>query len=104
MSALARRVPLVLHFPERDGRNDGWGRFLELAADGARAATLTRLTKGDCLRVSFEAAGEKVELLRADVESVQRDLDGYFVAELRFLDEETRGRLAKAFLSLSASS
>ncbi|MFA6030231.1 MAG: hypothetical protein WC969_10280 [Elusimicrobiota bacterium] len=103
MTSSPRHVPLSFVFPESDGRMEGWGRFVELHAKGGRVATLTRLAKGDVVRLSFEAASEKAELSRADVLKVFRDLDGYFVAELRFLDEGLQARLAKALVALLAS-
>ncbi|MBI5244942.1 MAG: hypothetical protein HY922_14845 [Elusimicrobia bacterium] len=99
MSA-APHVPAALHFPDHDGRPEGWGRLLRLAANSAEIATLSKLVKGDTLRLSFEVQGESFELARADIQRVWRDADGYFVGEARFLDEEMKARLAKALLDL----
>lgn len=99
----APHVCAVLHFPDRDGRPEGWGRLLRLAANGADIATLSKLVRGDALRLSFEVQGESFELVRADLLRVWRDADGYFVGEARFLDEEMKARLAKALLDLLAA-
>ncbi|MEK9146456.1 MAG: hypothetical protein AAB339_12690 [Elusimicrobiota bacterium] len=96
-------VPLLLEFPESDGRPQSWGRFLELAATGGRMISQTRLSRGDGLRVSFSLPGESVSGLRADVLRARRDADGYFEAELRFLDEAVKVRLGRALTRLLAS-
>jgi len=96
----AAHVPASLHFPDSDGRPEGWGRFTRLAANGAELATLSRLAKGDALRLSFDVRQERFELARADVLGVWRDADGYFVAEMRFLDKEMRARLGRVLLEL----
>jgi hypothetical protein len=94
----AAHVPVSLHFPDADGRPEGWGRFIRLAANGAELATLSRLRKGDALRLSFEVQGEGFEQARADLLGVWRDADGYFVADVRFLDEEMKARLGRVLL------
>lgn len=97
-------VPAVLEFPESDGRPQGWGRFLEVAATGGRLLSQSRLSCGDSLRVSFSVPGESVSGLRADILRARRDADGYFEAELRFLDETVKVRLGRALTRLLASS
>lgn len=95
-----RHLPVSLQFPDGDGRPEAWGRFLRLAANGAELATTSRLDKGDVLRLGFEVQGERFELARAELLSAWKDADGYFVAEARFLDEDVRGRLGRALVSL----
>jgi len=97
-----RHLPVSLQFPDSDGRPEAWGRFLRLAANGGELATTARLNKGDTLRLGFEVQGERFELARADLLTAWRDRDGYFVAEVRFLDEDTRGRLGRALVGLLA--
>jgi hypothetical protein len=95
-------VPVSLNFPDSDGRPESWGRFLRLAANKAELATTARLVKGDVLRLGFEVGGERFELVRADLLSAWRDADGYFVGEVRFLDEDAKGRLGRALVGLLA--
>ncbi|MEI8192218.1 MAG: hypothetical protein WCI75_21135 [candidate division NC10 bacterium] len=97
MSA-APHVPVSIHFPDADGRPESWGRFVRLAANGAELATLSRLKKGDTLRLRFDVQDSGFELARADLLSVWRDADGYFVGEVRFLDSEVKARLARVLL------
>lgn len=96
----AVRLPVLVAFPEPAGRADGWGRFLELSAAGAKLSTLTRLSPRERVLLSFELAGERFRELAAEVTAASLDADGYCAAEVLFPDEVERRRLAKALLDL----
>lgn len=88
-------VPVALSFPPSSARQDGWGKLLGLTAGGAELTTAVRLVKDEGVLLSFELGGESFESLRARVVHAEED-DGHRRAELRFVDEAERRRLAKA--------
>lgn len=96
----AARLPVVISFPEAAARPDGWGRFEDLSAAGARLSTMTRLSEGERVLLSFELAGEAFAQAPAEVRRGELDSDGYCQAELAFRDEVMRRRLAKALVDL----
>jgi hypothetical protein len=96
----AATVPALLRFPPELARQDGWGRLQELSSSFAVVSTLTSLERRERVLLSFEVAGEKYRELPAEVVCAERDVDGYVVAELRFLDEVERRRLARTLLEV----
>lgn len=92
----AVRLPVLIAFPEPAARPEGWGRFEELSAAGARLSTLTALKTGEKVFLSFDLAGEAFAAAAAEVRRAETDPDGYCVAEAAFTDELCRRRLAKA--------
>ena len=95
-------TPVLLRFPGEVAREDGWGRFLDLAASSAKLCTQTPLREREKLRLSFEVNGERFSDLRAAVDSVDRDEDGFCCAGLRFEDEVEKRRLARVLADLLA--
>ena len=95
-------TPVLFRFPGEVAREDGWGRFLELAASAAKLCTQTPLKEGEKLRLGFEVNGERFPVLRAMVEYVDRDEDGFCRADLRFEDEVDKRRLARVLADLLA--
>lgn len=96
MRRAAAFLPVLLRFAPAAARQDGWGRLERLTSGGADLSTATRLVAGEGVLLSFELAGERFESLRARVSHAEDDADGHRLAELRFLDELQRRRLAKA--------
>lgn len=93
-------TPVLLRFPGEVAREDGWGRLLELRASSAKLSTQTPLDRGESLRLDFEVNGERFPDLRARVECVERDEDGFLRADLRFEDEVEKRRLARTLADL----
>ena len=93
-------TPVLFRFPGEIAREDGWGRFLDLAA--STLCTQTPLKEREKLRLGFEVNGERFSDLRASVESVDRDEDGFCCADLRFEDEVEKRRLARVLADLLA--
>jgi hypothetical protein len=102
MARSSVHTPVLLRFPGEAAREDGWGRFLELCASSAKLSTQTPLDRGEGLRLGFEFNGERFADLRARVEYVDRDEDGFLRADLAFQDEVEKRRLARALADLLA--
>jgi len=100
MARSANFLPALLRFPGELAREDGWGRFLELAASAAVLSTQTPLKPLEIILLSFEVYGEKFKDVPARVEHAERDLDGFCRAELRFQDEVEKRRLARVLADL----
>lgn len=98
----ASLVPVVIGFAEADGRESGWGRFLELAAADAKVTTISELKRHDRLFLTFEVAGEKFKSLPAVVTHAETDGDGSLSAEIRFTDEVEKRRLSRTLLDVLA--
>lgn len=88
-------LPVLLRFPPSSARVEAWGKLLRLTAGGADLTTAVRLVTGEGVLLSFELGGEAFEDLRARVTHAEDD-DGHRLAELRFVDEVQRRRVAKA--------
>ena len=99
-----RHVPVRFAFDEGEGRQDGWGRFMELAAMEARLSTRFRLEKGDRVFLDFELPGERFVGVPAEVTRSGKDEDGYTLARIGFHDEVCRVRLARALHGLLSRS
>ena len=99
-----RQVPLRFAFPQADGREEGWGRFEDLAATGGRVLTRFRLEGGDVFTATFTLFGETFSETPARVSRAWIDADGYFAAEVRFTDEVVRRALSRVLHSLLARS
>ncbi len=93
-------VPALLRFAPGLGRLDGWGRLQELSSSFAVVSTLTVLARRERVLLSFEVAGERYREVGAEVVWVQSDSDGFCVAELRFVDEVEKRRLARTLLEV----
>jgi hypothetical protein len=102
MRRAASFLPVLLRFEPAAARQDGWGRLARLTSGGAELSTSTRLAAGEGVLLSFELAGGRFEDVRARVTHVEDDADGHRLAELRFLDEVERRRLAKALTDVLA--
>lgn len=100
----AVRLPALIAFPEPAARAEGWGRFEELSSAGARLSTMTKLSSGERVLLSFELAGEAFAQVPAEVRRSELDGDGYCAAELAFVDELVRRRLAKALADVLSRS
>lgn len=100
----ARFLPVVIAFPEEEGREECWGRVLSVQAASARLLSRFRLQRGEPLFLSFDAAGEVFDRLPAVIMSVRRDADGWFVAEARFPRAEDRVRLGRLLARVLAAS
>lgn len=96
-------LPLLIAFPEAEGRLETWGRLLDLGALSARILTQTRLAVRGSLRLSFRLRGEEFDSLPAVVERVETDEDGYCRCEVRFAEERDRLRLGRVLRVLLAS-
>lgn len=103
MKRLPQRLPVRIGFAAADGRGDGWGRLLALSAGRAQLETGDRLAAGDRLVLWFELAGERYDEFYAEVFRAERDADGTWSAELRWLDPIMRRRLARALLAVLSS-
>lgn len=97
-------LPVLLRFPPESARQDAWGRLTRLTAGGAELSTAVRLAKAEALLLSFELDGEDFADVRARVEHAQDDADGRRLAELRFVDEVQRRRLAKVLTDVLSRS
>ena len=100
MSRLPVALPALIAFEQAAAREDSWGRFSALSAHGATVLSLSRMSPRDRLYLSFELAGERVSQATAIVERAFLDADGYWAAELRWLDEGDRRRLARSLSDL----
>ncbi|MBI5239769.1 MAG: hypothetical protein HY926_04795 [Elusimicrobia bacterium] len=100
MARSSVHTPVLLRFPGEVAREDGWGRLLELCASSAKLSTQTPLDRGEQVRLAFEVNGERFADLRARVESVDRDEDGFLAADLSFQDEVEKRRLARSLADL----
>lgn len=100
----ARFLPVVIAFPEEEGREECWGRLLSVQAGAARLLSRFRLRRGEPLLLSFDAAGELFDRLPAAVGSVRRDADGWFLAEVRFPEASDRVRLGRWLTRILAAS
>lgn len=96
----ATTVPTLLRFAPEIGRLDGWGRLQEISSAHAVVSTLTVLSRRERVLLSFEISGERYKEIPAEVVNCDRDADGYCVAELRFLDEVEKRRLARTLLEV----
>jgi hypothetical protein len=96
----ASYLPVVLRFAPASARLDGWGRLTTLTSGGAELATSTRLVAGEIVLLSFDLFGEGFEEVRARVAHAEDDADGHRLAEVRFLDQVQRRRLAKALVDV----
>ena len=102
MRRAATFLPVLLRFEAEAARLDGWGRLARLTSGGAELGTATRLVPGEGVLLSFELAGDRFDDVRARVAHVEDDADGHRLAELRFIDEAQRRRLAKALTDVLA--
>ena len=102
MARSATFLPVLFRFPSESAREDGWGRFLELAASAAKFSTQVPLHPQERILLSFEVYGERFSDLRAQVEHSETDEDGFCRVELRFQDEVEKRRLARTLADLLA--
>lgn len=96
----ARFIPVLLSFPEVEGRVEALGRILELRSTGGRIITRTRVESGAELKLSFELPGEAFAGLDVAVVRSAADSDGYHVLEFRLTGEEGKVRLGRALRSI----
>jgi hypothetical protein len=89
-------LPVLLTFDPAAARQDGWGRLVRLTSGGAELSTAARLVVGETLLLGFELGADRFEGVRATVAHAEDDGDGHRLAELRFLDEVQRRRLARS--------
>lgn len=94
------RVPARLDFPETSARLEAWGWLSELAASGARLLSAAELRRNEKVLLGFDLAGEPFANVECRVRWAERDVDGYWDAELDFRDEFVRRRLARRLLEL----
>lgn len=102
MRRAASLLPVLLRFGPESARLDGWGRLVTLTSGGAELSTATRLVVGEAVLLFFELAGDRFEGVRARVAHAEDDSEGHRLAELRFIDEVERRRLAKALTDILA--
>lgn len=95
MRRAATYLPVLLSFEPAAARQDGWGRLVKLTSGGAELSTAARLVVGESVLLSFELGSVRVEELLARVVHAEDDADGHRLAELRFVDESDRRRLAQ---------
>ena len=96
MRKAASFIPVLLTFEPAAARQDGWGRLVTLNSGGAELSTAARLVAGETALLAFELGGDRFEGVRARVSHAEDDADGHRLAELRFIDEAQRRRLARA--------
>jgi hypothetical protein len=94
MTRAPRLIPALARFSGGAARQDAWGRLVSLTAGGAEFSTLAPLAPGEALSLRFELGGEDCAL-SARVARVERDDDGYSLAELRWADMVQRRKFAK---------
>ncbi len=99
----ASLLPLLIAFPEAEGRLESWGKILDLGALSARILTQSRLSAREPLLLSFRLRGEDFDSLPAVVERSEIDEDGYTRCEVRFTLEADRLRLGRVLRVLLAS-
>jgi len=97
-------LPVLLRFPDPLAREDGWGRFVELAASAAVVCSQAPMKTGEKVLLCFEVHGESFRDLRASVEHSVSDDDGFCRAEVRFADEVEKRRLARVLTDVIARS
>jgi hypothetical protein len=97
-------LPVLLTFPAEAARQDAWGRLTRLTSGGAELSTGARLVRDEGVFLTFELGGERFDAVRARVAHAEDDADGHRLAELRFLDEVERRRLAKALTDVLSRS
>jgi len=73
----------------------GWGRLESLTPSRARLVTLCEIHRHETIELSFELFGERVEDAAARVDYRSRDEDGFWTADVDFLDPLLKRRLAK---------
>ncbi len=100
MARAAVFTPVLIAFPGELAREEGWGRFLELCASSAKLSTQTPLKLSERVLLGFEFNGERFSELRAEVEHLDKDADGFVVADIRFEDEVEKRRLARTLADL----
>jgi hypothetical protein len=98
----ASQLPVLLRFGPEAARQDGWGRLVELTSGGAEISTATRLVAGELVLLTFELSGDRFAGVRARVAHAEDDADGHRLAELRFIDEVERRRLARSLTDILA--
>jgi PilZ domain len=96
MRRAASLLPVLLRFEPAAARQDGWGRLVGLTSGGADLSTAARLVVGEEVLLSFELGVERFEDVRARVAHAEDDSEGHRLAELRFIDEVQRRRLAQS--------
>ena len=96
MRTAAALLPVLLTFDAASARQDGWGRLVKLTSGGAELSTAARLVVGEDVLLAFELGAERFEKIRARVAHAEDDSDGHRLAELRFIDEVQRRKLAVA--------
>ena len=96
-------LPVLIGFPESEGRLECWGRILDLGALGARIATTAQLASREPLHLSFELHGESFAGLTGSVVRSGLDEDGYCRSEVRFASPGDRLRLGRVLRGLLAS-
>lgn len=72
----------------------GWGRLESLTPSRARLVTLCLVHRFETVELSFELAGERFSDVRAKVDYCSRDEDGFWTADVDFLDPLFKRRLA----------
>jgi hypothetical protein len=95
-------LPVLLRFAPEAARLEGWGRLVRLTSGGAELSTSTRLVVGESVFLSFELGSERFDAARARVAHAEDDADGRRLAELVFVDEVQRRRLARALTDVLA--
>jgi hypothetical protein len=98
----AASAPVLLRFPAEASRCEAWGRLAELSASSASLSTQATMRRGERCLLSFEIGLERFKDLPAEIGWVERDADGFWVAEVRFRDEVDKRRLARALLDALA--
>ncbi|MBI4678379.1 MAG: hypothetical protein HY748_12435 [Elusimicrobia bacterium] len=93
-------VPVVVSFAETSAKKDCWGRLLALAPSGARLSTRFRVERGERVFLSLRIADEEFQGIAALATRVDKDREGYALAELKFTDELQKRRLAKVLLDI----
>jgi hypothetical protein len=90
---MSASVPALIRFPEESGRQESWGRLLELSPSSATIETRAALAPAERFTLGFEIAQGPFDA-DARVLHCWRDQDGYWVAHVRFSDERQRRALA----------
>ena len=74
---------------------DAWGRLEALTPSRARLSCQAEPHRYETLALSFELHGERFEDVEARVDYCSRDEDGFWTADVDFLDPLTRRRVAQ---------
>ncbi len=74
---------------------NGWGRLESLTPSRARLVTLCALHRYETLTLSFELAGERFADAYVRVDYCETDEDGFWAADVDFLDPVVKRRLAQ---------